>query len=119
MRDYKGFTDKERRANLYLVKKAIKNGELAHPCTLPCEICGQDKGIREWHCEDYTPERAMQSLHCYCWRCHRNYHIIEVGEEHKKYKYAKFYFDKVAEGMIFKPVYMKHYTREMEQELNK
>lgn len=119
MRDYKGFTDKERRANQYQVNKAIKNGELAHPCTLPCEMCGQDKGIREWHCEDYTPEVAMQSLHCLCWRCHRNHHIVEVGEEHKKYKSAKLYFDKVAEGMIFKPVYMKHYTREMEEELNK
>ena len=117
MREYKGFTDKERRANLYRVKKAIADGELPHPCTLPCEICGQDKGIREWHCEDYTPERAMQSLHCLCWRCHRNHHIIEVGEEHRRYKSAKLYFDKVAEGMIFKPVYMKHYTREMEERL--
>ena len=56
MREYKGFSEKER--------NAIQNGELVHPCTLPCEMCGQDKGIREWHCEDYTPEVAMQSLHC-------------------------------------------------------
>jgi len=119
MKDYKGFTEKERKAVQYHVNKAIKNGELANPCTLPCEICGQTKGIREWHCEDYTPEVALQSLNCLCWRCHRNHHIVEMGEEHKRYKYAKFYFDKVTEGKIFEPVYTKYYTREKEEELKK
>ena len=116
MKDYKGFTAKERYASLKRVKKAINDGLLESPYKLKCEMCGQDKGVREYHCTDYTPEREMNSLQCLCFRCHRNLHVNEIGEGHKYYSYSVYYFNEVKKGKIFPPVYTKYYTREREQE---
>lgn len=118
MRDYKGFTAKERYANLEKVKKAIRDGLLESPYNLKCERCGQDKGVREYHCYDYTPEKSMESLTCLCWRCHRNLHTYEIGESHKYYNYAVYYFKEVDKGRIFPPVYTKYYTKEREEQMN-
>lgn len=115
MRDYKGFTAEERLANLARVKQAIKDGILESPYKLKCEKCGQDKGVREYHCYDYTPEVALQSLQCLCWRCHRNLHTYERGEG-QYYGYSKYYFREVAKGKVFPPVYTKYYTKEREEE---
>lgn len=105
MRDYKGFTPQQRLANLDRVKQAIKDGILPSPFKLKCEICGQNKGIREYHCKDYTPEKAMESLQCLCYKCHRYLHVFELGEEHKYYKVAQDYFNRVKQGEVFDPVF--------------
>lgn len=110
MRDYKGYTPKERMANLARVKKAIKEGTLPNPNTLPCEICGQTEGIREYHCKDYNPEVAMQSLQCLCYKCHRALHVYELGETHRWYKRAVEYFDEVKRGVKHAPV-MSYYKK--------
>ncbi len=115
MREYKGYTPEQRMQNLYRVKEAIKKGELENPLNLKCEICGQDKGIREWHCKDYNPEVAMKSLQCLCYKCHRNLHIKELGESHKYYWWAVGYFNKIKNGFKYTPTYSKYYTKEMEE----
>lgn len=104
-KDYKGFTPKQRLENLKRVKEAISLGKLEDPKNMKCEICGQDKGIREYHCMDYNPEIAMDSLKCLCFKCHRYLHVKEIGESHKYYNNAKDYFEKVEQGKVFKPVY--------------
>ena len=105
MRNYKGYTEQDRRKNLAKVKTLIAQGKLENPNNLKCEICGQDKGIREYHCMDYNPAVALQSLKCLCYKCHRYLHVYELGESHKYYKNAKTYFERVKSGYIYKPVY--------------
>ena len=105
MRDYKGYSAEQRRKNLVNVKELIANGELESPYKKKCEICGQDKGIREYHCTDYNPEVALKSLKCLCYKCHRYLHVFELGESHKYYQNAKKYFEKVKTGYIYKPLY--------------
>lgn len=106
-KEYKGFTKEQRMANLKKVKQAIKDGLLPDPNTLKCEICGQNQGIREYHCFDYTPENAMKCLKCLCYKCHRYLHINEIGESNKWYNYSVYYFKRVKEGFIF-PARMKY-----------
>ena len=114
---YKGYSPEQRWANLERVKQAIRDGELESPYNLKCEICGQDKGVREYHCTDYNPAVAMDSLVCLCWKCHRNLHILEIGEKHEKYQWAKRYFEKIKEGYRYSPKYTEYYTEEREKEL--
>ena len=116
MREYKGFTHEQRMANLRKVKKAIKDGIIEDPKDLKCEICGQEHGVKEYHCYNYDPKVAMQSMNVLCWKCHRNLHVLEIGETHKYYNYVVYYFKKVGEGEIFPPVYTKYYTKEDEIE---
>ena len=103
-KNYKGFTPEQRMANLKRVKEAIKLGLLNDPMQMKCEICGQDKGIREYHCYDYNYDVALDSLMCLCFRCHRYLHIYEIGASHKWYRYAIYYFNQVRKGKIFDPV---------------
>ena len=104
MRDYKGFTPRQRMSNLYKVKQLIQDGVLPSPYNLKCERCGQDKGIREYHCSDYSNGTAIENLHCLCYKCHRMLHVYELGETHKYYKNAKEYFDNIDKGLRYKPV---------------
>lgn len=104
MRDYKGYTPKQRLNNLEKVKTLINEGKLASPYTKKCEICGQDKGIREYHCTDYGDGTNPKNLKCLCFKCHRYLHVFELGETHKYYQNAKEYFDRVKNGYIYKPV---------------
>ena len=56
MNEYNGFSEKERLKGDRIIKKAIENGDLPPLNQTRCCICGQDKGIRQYHCEDYSPE---------------------------------------------------------------
>lgn len=116
MRWYKGYSPEQRYENLERVKEAIENGILESPYNLKCEICGQDKGVREYHCYDYNHSVALQSLTCLCWKCHRNLHIVEIGPKHEKYEWAKRYFEKIKEGYRYSPKYTSYYTEEMEKQ---
>lgn len=116
IKSYRGYSHNERLAVQRIINKAIKDGTINSPLDLPCEICGQTRGIREWHSWDYKPETALQTIQCVCWRCHRNWHIFERGPENKGYDRAVEYFRQVKRnGKIFPPVYNKNfYTKEDE-----
>ena len=74
MAEYNGFTDKERRDGDKLIKKAIEEGVLPPLNKVSCKICGQDKGVREYHAEYYSPDRILDDVIPICWRCHRHIH---------------------------------------------
>lgn len=75
MVSYKGFS-KEQRLKMHEIFKAeIAAGRVPPANTQPCSICGQDKGIRHYHAEDYTnPELHQKSVRVVCWRCHMMIH---------------------------------------------
>ena len=94
--DFQGWTSEQRLASLALTKKAIASGELPKPTK--CELCGQDKGIIQYHNNDYShPTKYLSSL---CWRCHMMLHSCRRSPEA-----VKKYFDAVASGKRFAPVY--------------
>ena len=74
MKSYNGFTPYQRTKGDAILKEAIKNGVIPDPKTQPCCMCGQDKGIRHYHNEDYSPEHIVQDAHVLCWRCHMMLH---------------------------------------------
>ena len=111
---YKGYSPQQRYASLETIHKAIADGVIKDAYDCKCEICGQDKGVREWHADDYAPETLLQNIRVLCWKCHRNLHIYEIGPKHEKYEWAKRYFEKVREGVQYTPTYTRFYTKEME-----
>jgi len=95
---YKEWTAEERLASLAKTKAAILSGEIPKPTK--CELCGQDKGIIQYHNDDYShPTKYLRS---YCWRCHMMHHSVRRAPDA-----VKAYFDAVASGKRFPPVY-KH-----------
>lgn len=74
MQSYKGFTAAHRTKMLAILKAEVAAGRMPDAMTVPCSICGQDRGIRHYHCEDYTPEVYLQSCKVVCWRCHMMIH---------------------------------------------
>ena len=62
--EYNGFTGKQRAKGAIIIKKAIKEGILPDLHTSPCEMCGQTKGIREYHAEDYSPNKNIDVVVC-------------------------------------------------------
>jgi len=118
MESYKGYSGKHRLKVQRIMNKAIEEGRLANPLDLKCEICGQDKGIKEWHNYDYALDTCLETIQCLCWRCHRNWHVFEKGEtDTTRYKNAVKYFSAIKhEGKIFPPVYnKKYYSKEDEK----
>lgn len=101
MKSYNGFTGEQRIAGDEIVKKAIADGLLPNPNTQPCCICGQDKGIRHYHQEDYTPEHIVENSRCVCWRCHM---MIHTRFWHPK-SFEKYMIDTILNKKRFDPVY--------------
>lgn len=118
MNDYKGYSGKHRMKVQRIINKAIKEKDIPSPLNLKCDICGQDKGIREWHSWDYRLETALETIQCLCWRCHRNWHVFEKGEtDTTSYIKAVEYFTNVKrKGMIYPPVYNKKYYSKEDEE---
>lgn len=101
MKDYNGFSGKERLAGDKILKKAIAEGKLPSLKVAVCVKCGQDKGIRHYHTEDYSPEGIVAHSECWCWTCHMLWHSrfrfpVEVHE----------YFEKIKAGARYSPVYV-------------
>lgn len=72
---YNGFSPEKREESKEIIKKAIDDGKLKPLKECECEICGQNKGLREYHIEDYsTPESITESAHPVCWTCHQYIH---------------------------------------------
>lgn len=72
---YNEFTPYQREESKIIIKKAIEDGKLRPLKETECEICGQNRGLREYHVEDYsTPESIVDSAHPVCWTCHQYIH---------------------------------------------
>lgn len=89
-----------------LIDEAVDNGILPKLNTVKCEMCGQDKGIRVYHTEDYSEENIIQSVVCLCYNCHRYVHSNKNTEEMKKYKRD------IDNGKIYPPAYKWYWTVE-------
>ena len=108
MNEYNGFDGKTRVRNSRLIEKAVEAGlkEDRHETT--CWICGQDKGIREYHAEDYSEENIVEESKIICWRCHRHIHAVKRSDNWHKYEAD------VEKGIVGKPVYNKRYWTDNE-----
>ena len=71
---YNGFSPEERDEGDKIIKKAIEEGRLPPLNKTKCCICGQDKGVREYHCEDYSPENILDDVVPLCKKCHMYLH---------------------------------------------
>ena len=100
MKSYNGFTPKQRLAGDKIIKKAIEDGILMKLSDCKCKFCGQDKGIRHYHCEDYSPENILNDAIPVCWLCHM---MIHSRFKHPK-SYVK-YFREIKKGKRYSPTY--------------
>lgn len=76
MRDYKGWTAKERRASLKKTKAAIAAGIIPPPTK--CNRCGKETGRIDYHNHDYSdPIKYLEPL---CQGCHTRLHRRENKE---------------------------------------
>lgn len=72
---YNGFGPEKRETAKEVIENAIETCELKPLKECECEICGQDKGLREYHIEDYTnSESIIDTAHPVCWTCHQYIH---------------------------------------------
>lgn len=102
MKSYNGFTPAQRMAGDKIIKAAIAEGRLLPLNDTKCSMCGQDKGIRHYHCEDYSPENILNDVKPLCWRCHMMLHSrFRHPKSYEKYK------AEIAAGKVYPPVY-KH-----------
>lgn len=100
MRSYNGFTPQQRMRGDYIIKQAIKEGILPAATDCKCVVCGQDKGIRHYHTEDYTPEHIVEKCEVWCWRCHLIHHSRHINPEA-----CEAYFESIKQGVKYPPVY--------------
>lgn len=97
---YNGFSPKTRMRGDKILKKAVSDGVLPPLDSVKCAWCGQDKGIRHYHNEDYSPENIIQDATPLCWRCH-----LMLHSRWRYPKSYKFYKKLVDNGQTFPPVY--------------
>jgi hypothetical protein len=73
MRDYKGWTAKERLASLKKTKTAIAAGTIPSPTK--CNRCGKTTGRIDYHNHDYSdPIKYLEQI---CQGCHTRLHRLE------------------------------------------
>ncbi len=109
---YNIFTGKEREDGDKIIKQAIEEGKLPPFNKTKCCICGQNKGIRQYHCEDYSPENILKDAVPICKRCHLRLHKnIDKNPE----KWEK-YLEDVKNGLILPPSYDPYWTVEDDSE---
>jgi hypothetical protein len=108
---YNGFSPEQREQGDKWIKKAVADGRLAPLNTTKCHYCGQEQGIRHYHCEDYSTEEIVVGTSIpVCWVCHMMIH--RKGRHPASYRN---YFDRVKQGYMPKPVF----TGNQWQALNK
>lgn len=117
MNSYNGFTGAQREQGDKILKEAIAKGVIPDPMTIPCEICGQDKGIRHYHCEDYSPQNIISNARCLCWRCHMMLHSRFRNAEAT----AQYFIGVTLYGKKYPPVYRHNFEilDKMKEELMK
>lgn len=104
--EYNGFSPEERDEGDKIIKKAIEEGILPDLHSIPCELCGQDKGVREYHAEDYSPDKILDDVICVCKSCHLHIHAARKGDGWKKRE------EEIKKGIRHKPTYTKSWTPE-------
>ena len=87
--DYNGFTGEERDNDEIdeIYEKAISDGKLKPLEETKCVICGQDKGIRVYHAENYFPEKIVDSSFPMCFKCHARVHGVKLTNPQKYREY--------------------------------
>lgn len=75
MKDYNGFSPKQRVKALNWFKDQIARGNKPEQPDF-CECCGQRKGKLMWHSEDYSEPFSLKHIgkHGLCYRCHMIIH---------------------------------------------
>ena len=104
MKSYNGFSPAERIKGDKIIKQAIHDGILKPLKETKCSICGQDKGIRHYHCEDYSEEKILDDVVPVCWRCHM---MIHSRFRHRKA--FEIYMSEVKGGKRYPPVYRHNF----------
>ena len=101
MKDYKGWTAKQRRESLVKTKQAIADGII--PPATKCNRCGQTEGIIEYHNADYSdPIKFLESL---CFRCHMVHH-----SRFRAPLQCIDYWEEIAQGKCFPPVFTRDFS---------
>lgn len=111
LKSYNGFNGDERENGDKIIKKAIKEGILKPPGECACVLCGQDKGIRHYHNEDYSPENVLSDTRVLCWRCHMMVH----NRFKHPLSFGKYMIDVAITGKQFAPVFRGNAWEELEQ----
>lgn len=106
MEEYNGFTEQERLKGDRIIKKAIENGDLPPLNQTKCCICGQNKGVREYHCEDYSPENILNDAVPLCYACHRRLHKNKYNNPER----WEHYKEEVRNGNLCPPHYTDYWT---------
>ncbi|WP_407422315.1 hypothetical protein [Methanobrevibacter sp.] len=101
--EYNGFSPKEREVEK-IQQEAIEKGELKPLEETRCFICGQDKGIRVYHVENYFPEKVVGNSIPMCYKCHSRVHGVKITNPPKFRKYL----EEVRE-IPLPPTYNKNY----------
>ena len=111
MKSYNGFTPEQRETGDKIIKEAVAKGIIPKANATPCVLCGQDKGIRHYHCEDYSPDKIVADTRVLCWRCHMMLHT--------RYKhplsYGKYMIDVAIYHKQFDPVFKPDAWEELEK----
>ena len=102
MKYYNGFSPSQREHANDVQKEAIRNGIIPKPTDCRCVICGQDKGIRHYHNEDYSEDKILSDARVVCWRCHM---MIHTRFRHPL-SFAKYMIDVSLYKKCFPPVYV-------------
>ena len=111
MNSYNGFSGQQREKGNEILKQAVAEGVIPDQNTQPCCICGQDKGIRHYHNEDYSEENIVKDAHVVCWRCHM---MIHTRFRHPL-SFAKYMIDVVIYKKRFPPIFRPNAFEELEQ----
>lgn len=111
MKEYNGFSPAERNRGGRILKKAIEDGIIPDPMNCSCCLCGQDKGIRHYHNEDYSEENIFEDARVVCWRCHM---MIHTRFRHPL-SFGKYMIDVTMYDKRYNPVYSPTAWGELEQ----
>jgi hypothetical protein len=66
------YSGEKRMASIPILNKATAEGGLPPIASVPCRMCGQMEGVKQWHCEDY--DNPVTDATCLCWHCHMKWH---------------------------------------------
>lgn len=100
MKSYNGFTPEQRMHGDKIIKRAIAEGKLPPLSETKCILCGQDKGIRHYHCEDYSEDKILDDVVPVCWRCH-----MMIHSRFRNRKAFDIYMEEVKGGKTYPPVF--------------
>lgn len=100
---YNGFSGNVREQRHKELKALIKSGQVKDPMTMSCVKCGQDKGIRHYHTEDYST--ATSGIECFCWTCHMVTH-----SKRRAPAACDAYWKRISEGYVPAPVYRNDFS---------